>query len=450
MRACNAEEQEDRAQAMLGHVCCGLSQRGFDRRQEDPMRSRIFVGSSREAIDVSRAVQQELDDDFDVTVWDQDVFQLSYGALESLLDALETCDAGLFVLGPDDLTESRGESRPTVRDNVIFELGMFIGRLGRDRAYMLMPAKPQIRLPSDLSGLNIGAYDLDRFQSGQRRAAVGAACTRVRQALKALGPQLAPESRQQARLDRASRRMSQDLEELLAAGRVSADGAGSSLASALPVTFAIARAAVSLEPGRIQDHLPTEPQAAVLLPANEYFDDECITDPSSSLGAFVHHHFEGRAGEFLRQVQAELAGRPSRRVRRTGDRIDDSYGIGEAIFLRGFQPGHRIIVVSATTQRAGIGLHAEPHFLYAALEGAVEVMNERRLNSMTMPVLGSGHGGMPLPSAILFNLLAARSALQHEIGRHMREIRIVVLAKDADKAASPTTRALLSRLAADT
>jgi predicted nucleotide-binding protein len=156
------------------------------------VRSRIFVGSSREAIDVSRTIQQELDDDFDVTVWDQDVFQLSYGALESLLDALETCDAGLFVLGPDDLTESRGESRRTAQDNVIFELGMFIGRLGRDRTYMLMPAGLQMHLPSDLSGLTVGAYDLDRFQSGQRRAAVGAACTRVRQALKSLGPHLPP------------------------------------------------------------------------------------------------------------------------------------------------------------------------------------------------------------------------------------------------------------------
>lgn len=49
------------------------------------MRPRIFIGSSREAIDVCRVVQSELADDFDVTVWDQDVFRLSYGTLDSLL-----------------------------------------------------------------------------------------------------------------------------------------------------------------------------------------------------------------------------------------------------------------------------------------------------------------------------------------------------------------------------
>ena len=207
---------------------------------------------------------------------------------------------------------------------------------------------------------------------------------------------------------------------------------------------------MTLEAGRIQDYQPAEPHAAILLPANEYFDDECITDPSSSLGAFVHHHFDGKLEEFLHQVQAELAGRPSRRVRRSEGRIDESYGIGEALYLRKLQPRYRIILVSATTSRAAIGLHAEPHFLYAAVEGAIEVMNEHRLTTLTMPVLGSGHGGMPLPAAILFNLLAARSALQHEIGRHMKAIRIIVFERDTAKATSPTTRGIIAQLATDT
>jgi predicted nucleotide-binding protein len=99
------------------------------------MRSRIFIGSSGEAIDVCDAMQQELDRDFDVTVWNQDVFHLSRGTLDSLLGALDSSDAGVFVLRPDDLTESRGESSLSVRDNVIFELGMFIGGLGRDQYF---------------------------------------------------------------------------------------------------------------------------------------------------------------------------------------------------------------------------------------------------------------------------------------------------------------------------
>ena len=118
------------------------------------MKPRIFIGSSGEALDVCYAIQQELGRDFDVTVWNQDVFRLTRDALDSLLAALDSSDAGVFVLRQDDLTESRGQSNPTVRDNVIFELGMFIGRLGRDRTFMLSPDGSTVRLPSDLIRYN--------------------------------------------------------------------------------------------------------------------------------------------------------------------------------------------------------------------------------------------------------------------------------------------------------
>ncbi len=126
-------------------------------------------------------------------------------------------------------------------------------------------------------------------------------------------------------------------------------------------------------------------------------------------------------------------------------RIDESYGIGEAIFLSP-QLGYQLVLVSATTERTGIGLRAEPHFLYAALEGVVETMNEHRLNYLTMPVLGSGHGGIPLPIAILFNLLAVRSILAEDLGRHIREVRIVVFEGDASEVTHTTMHDIVSHV----
>jgi len=215
------------------------------------MRPRIFVGSSREAIDVCRAIQGELDDDFDVTVWDQDIFRLSYGALDSLLDALDSSDAGVFVLRPDDLTESRGESSPTARDNVTFELGMFIGRLGRDRTFMLTPARSTIRLPSDLIGLTTARYDADRFDSGQRRAAVGPACTKIRDALRSIQLRRTEEPRSQARLDRAMRRMSKDLETLLASHNAQSGHTVGFAEDHGVLSLLLGRASVRVEVGRI-------------------------------------------------------------------------------------------------------------------------------------------------------------------------------------------------------
>jgi len=410
------------------------------------MRRRVFVGSSREAINVCRAIQGELEDDFDVTVWDQDIFRLSYGALDSLLDALDSSDSGVFVLTPDDLTETWGESSPTARDNVTFELGMFIGRLGRDRTFMLVPGTSTVRLPSDLIGLTTARYDADRFDSGQRRAAVGPACMKIRDALTSIQLRRTEEPRSQVRLDRAMRRMSKDLETLLTSHNTQPGHNIDFAEDSRALSLLLGRASVRVEVGRIQDYQSSDSRTVIVLPANEYFDDECISDTNSSLGAFVQHHFGEHVHDFARQVRAELAGTPTQRVPRAERRIDDSYGIGETVFLNKLLPAYRVILVSATTERTGIGLRAEPHFLYAAIEGVAESLNEHRMNSLTMPVLGSGHGGMPFPVAVLFNLLAVRSILADDRGRHLAEVRIVVTEKRAADLASKTMHDLISQV----
>lgn len=409
------------------------------------MRQRVFIGSSSEAMDVCRAVQQELERGFEVTIWDQDVFRLTYDAIDSLCAELDSSDAGVFVLTPDDLTERRGQFDFTVRDNVIFELGMFIGRLGRNRTFMLTPIESDIRLPSDLIGVTTAHYDAERFDRRQR-AAVGSACTQITQALKSIQPQASPESRFRVRMDRAMSRMSKDLEYLLTDHRPAPGDTHDVFEWPGSVSFQIERATVKVEVGRIEDYQPGDKRTVIVLPANEYFDDGCISDPYGSLGAFVQRHFENRVADFTKQIRAALEDVPSERVHRNERQVDDSYGIGEAIFLGKLEPDYRVILASVTTERTGVGLHAEPHFIYAALEGIIETMNERRLNSLVMPVLGSGHGEISLPTAILFNLLAVRSILAEDRGRHLKEVRLIIFGGDAGKIPPENMYDIVSRV----
>jgi O-acetyl-ADP-ribose deacetylase (regulator of RNase III) len=240
--------------------------------------------------------------------------------------------------------------------------------------------------------------------------------------------------------------MSKDLEALLASHKAQPGHSVGFAEDQGALSFLLGQASVRVEVGRIQDYQSSDSRTVIALPANEYFDDECISDANSSLGAFVQHHFGGHVSDFVRQVRAELVGIPTQRVPRAERRIDDSYGIGEAVFLNKLLPQYRLILVSATTERTGIGLRAEPHFLYAAVEGVVEALNEHRMNSLTMPVLGSGHGGMPFPVAVLFNLLAVRSILADYLGRHLMEIRIVVSETRAAELAGNTMRDILSQV----
>ena len=77
--------------------------------------------------------------DLKVDVWDEKVFELGNSYLEDLLKAVDTYDFAVFVFAPDDTSIIRATRLASVRDNVLFELGLFMGRLRRHRAFWLVP-----------------------------------------------------------------------------------------------------------------------------------------------------------------------------------------------------------------------------------------------------------------------------------------------------------------------
>ncbi len=107
--------------------------------------------------------------------------QLHPGVLEEELDR---CDFAVAVAHPDDQTQSRDANWPTPRDNVVFELGFFMGRLGRSRAILMEPRETQVKLPSDLAGVTTISY---RFDPHEPAASMGVACNELRDHIKRLG-----------------------------------------------------------------------------------------------------------------------------------------------------------------------------------------------------------------------------------------------------------------------
>lgn len=149
----------------------------------------MFIASSVEQLDLAYAAQENLEHDVEVTIWSQGVFQLSRNAMASLIDVLDQADFGLFMLAPDDVTKLRNVASRTVRDNVIFELGMFVGRLGSERCFIVVPRGVEdLHLPTDLVGLTPADFEPAR-KDQNLVAALGPACNRVRKAIRRLGAQ---------------------------------------------------------------------------------------------------------------------------------------------------------------------------------------------------------------------------------------------------------------------
>jgi len=147
---------------------------------------RLFIGSSVEGLDIAYAAQANLEFDVEVTVWNQGVFELSGTAIESLITVLEKSDFGLFVFSPDDILKMKGNEYHSVRDNVIFELGLFVGSLGRHRTFVIVPDKENLHIPTDLLGVTVGHFKISR-EDNNLQAATGVVCNQIRNQIKKNG-----------------------------------------------------------------------------------------------------------------------------------------------------------------------------------------------------------------------------------------------------------------------
>lgn len=143
------------------------------------VKPKIFIGSSSEGLEVARAIQVQLESVAEVTVWTDNVFGLSRANYEALEEALLKFDFSVFVLSADDSVASRGNRQRMPRDNVLFELGLFAGRHGLRRTFIVHPKG--IKIPSDLHGVVTAQYEL--HTDGNVAAALGASCTKIRSAI---------------------------------------------------------------------------------------------------------------------------------------------------------------------------------------------------------------------------------------------------------------------------
>lgn len=150
-------------------------------------KTRVFIISSAESLAIAREIESAFEyDKFETKLWNEGVFKISNYTIQSLEDEVDRSDFCIAIAHPEDKTVTRGAEWPTARDNVIFELGLFMGRLGRERAILMESRDDKVKLPSDLAGLTSVGY---RYVPGADAASfMGPACNAVRKHILALGP----------------------------------------------------------------------------------------------------------------------------------------------------------------------------------------------------------------------------------------------------------------------
>ncbi|MCY2951241.1 MAG: DUF6430 domain-containing protein [Planctomycetota bacterium] len=193
----------------------------------------------------------------------------------------------------------------------------------------------------------------------------------------------------------------------------------------------IAHARVEVCFGQIQTSAGSVSSALVALPANDLFDDKCIHDTRTALGGFVNHCFTNHVADFSRLVDDKRAAL-SRGPGKARASAPVRYDIGTTIFFD--QPLHtdiRMAFVAVTSVTDNEGIRCEAANIFAAAKGLHRVMNDERLDTLVLPLMGSGHGGLSPSVSLLCMLLAFAECLKATSGHHIKRVRIVVYQKDA-------------------
>ena len=147
----------------------------------------LFIGCSGESLHIGRAVQSALDHDpIVVELWTDGVFKASTFPMESLERELPKVDFAVLVLSPDDTLVSRGTASDAPRDNLLLELGLFMGALGRHRTFILCPRGHDLKIPSDIWGIIPLQYRTE--PETDPKTAVAAACNEMREWILQAGP----------------------------------------------------------------------------------------------------------------------------------------------------------------------------------------------------------------------------------------------------------------------
>jgi hypothetical protein len=176
-----------------------------------------------------------------------------------------------------------------------------------------------------------------------------------------------------------------------------------------------------------------------VLPCNEYFDDECAGDTKSALGAYVNRMFQGRVSDFVSLMKSECKRKlgDGTQQQKTDDELAESFGAGRCVLLtRPLKVEIQVALLSTTTQRVGEGLSSRIFYLFDGMHALVKSLADARINEAVMPLLGSGHGGVYSPLALVGLLAAIAEVSRYGQGaQRLRKVTIVLFKRDEKSAA---------------
>ncbi len=166
----------------------------------------------------------------------------------------------------------------------------------------------------------------------------------------------------------------------------------------------LGKSKINIFSGRIEK-IQLKSNLTFVLPANEYFDDECIVDKKSVLGSFIQTHFPNQEKIIQKLIFKELENRRTEIKEKKEGVSQKSYEIGTSILIKEpLNSSINLIITAVTKQDVENGIYSNISFLIKASDNIQKILYNNRLDKVYIPLLGSGHGGLN-DKASLFTLV---------------------------------------------
>lgn len=163
----------------------------------------------------------------------------------------------------------------------------------------------------------------------------------------------------------------------------------------------------------------------ILLPANTSFDEKCITDKNTALGSYFLKNYPEKIETTKKAIIDEAT-----KIFSLSDRkkcADE----GDTILLSKYDGEKINILISAVTQdNPGIGIQANAMGIINSIKNALSLCSENRYSSITMPIIGTGHGGMEPKISLVLVCIQYFLSVYHLQNHHVKELVVIVFDQD--------------------
>ena len=211
---------------------------------------------------------------------------------------------------------------------------------------------------------------------------------------------------------------------------------GSTAVRRTPSGFAcrIGRSRIALHFGRLEAQVSNhsdDETPLVMLPTNEFFDDDCFKATGTACGAYLRAKAPNHLDKLKNEIEAEKVKRePIGQFEKEHGKSETSYGAGTCLFIE-HPPGlaHSLLLAAVASKRAGIGFQSNPAYIFRCVEQMATIATDKRIASVFMPLVGAGKGGLTA-GASLMTILLSLSTMQRRLGGFDSAINIVIFQAD--------------------